>query len=865
MTGKTISHYKILEKLGGGGMGVVYKAKDEKLDRIVALKFLPSHLHLDEEAEKRFIAEAQSASSFDHHNICTIYEIDKTDEDQLFIAMACYEGETLKKKLENGPIKIDEAIDIVIQIAEGLNKAHKKGIIHRDIKPANIFITNDGIVKILDFGLAKVSNQAQMTRMGTTMGTVFYMSPEQTKGQEVDKRTDIWSLGVVMYEMLTGQLPFKGDFDQSIIYSILDKEPEKITSLNPEIPIELENILERALEKDVDSRYQNLDEMKADLQAIREGKSLPSSESKSNKKLKQHNLLYIIATAVILFSLMGLMWFFLSQTNDRAYTVPQIKTLTSFIGIEAHPSFSPDGNKVAFTWNGKGEDNYDIYVKLIGTESISRLTTNPKADFRPSWSPDGSRIAFQREDSREKTSIYIMPSIGGQGRKLTEIYPPNQGYLHRYNKIAWHPDGKWLVVSDKKSAEEPLGLFLVSLESGEKTRLTFADGISSSGGDICAAFSKDGKSIVFSRLTSWLKSELYVLDLNSDLKPINKPILLISPSHYIDGTGFTNDGTEILYSSNNLWRISRSDPSNPTKALTGNKIADIAISSQGNRLVYRQDQDEVNIWRMSLTGTSITDHSSERLISSTGIEGQPVYSPDGQKVAFLSNRSGNPEIWICDSDGSNLFQLTSLEKLFTNAPSWSPDGKFIVFDTILEKKQDLYIVNVEGGHPRQLTTHPDVDWFPDWSKDGEWIYFTSHRTGKNQLWKIKPDGSGLKQLTQEGGLAPVESPDGKYIYYAKDRSYLTSIWKISVNGEKEQQVVEKFKGWRKFFPVENGIYFVLYSDIKFFNFDTGKTKTIAKLPRTEDWGITVSPDRNWLLYGMRDRKGSDLFLVEDFN
>ncbi len=616
--------------------------------------------------------------------------------------------------------------------------------------------------------------------------------------------------------------------------------------------------------KNLDERYPNVENMQADLQALREGISIPSSHPNSNQHFKQHKSLFLLAAAVILFSVLGLMWLFLGQSNDMRYTPLQIKPLTSLIGIEAHPSFSPDGNQVAFTWNGKQEDNYDIYVRLIGTESISRLTTDSKADFRPSWSPDGSRIAFQREESREKTSIYIVPSIGGQGRKVTEVYPPNYGYLHRYNKIAWHPDGKWLVVSDKSSADEPLGLFLVSLETGEKRRLTFPDSISSTGGDFCASFSKDGKSIVFSRMTTWLKCALYALDLSSDLEPVDKPKRIISPEHYIDGTGFNNDDTEIIYSSDNLWRISRSDPSNPTQVLPGNKIADIAISPQGNRLVYRQGQNEVNIWRMSLTDTSITDHPADRLISSTGIDGEPVYSPEGLKIAFLSNRSGIQEIWICDSNGSNIFQVTSLEKTFTNGPSWSPDGEFIVFDTIFERKQDLYIVNVEGGNPRRLTTHPDVDWLAAWSRDGEWIYFASHRTGKSQVWKIKPDGSGLKQLTQNGGLAPLESPDGQTIYYAKDRSYPTSIWEVTVNGEKEQQVVEQFKGWRKFFPVENGIYFVLYRDIKFFNFDTGKTKAVAKLERNEDYGITVSPDRRYLLYGLRDRSGSDLFLLENF-
>ena len=285
MIGKTISHYKIIEKLGGGGMGVVYKAQDTKLDRTVALKFLPSHLHLDEEAEQRFISEAKAASSFDHPNICTIYEIDKTEDDQLFIAMACYEGETLKKKLEKGSIEIEKAIDIAAQVAEGLNRAHQKGIIHRDIKPANIFITNDGDVKILDFGLAKVSSQAQITTMGTTMGTVAYMSPEQTKGEEVDHRTDIWSFGVMMYEMLTGELPFKGDYEQAIIYSILNEDPKSITDLRGDIPSQLTYIVERTLQKNPTNRYQTTEDLIEELKAV----------DKSGSSFKDNNVTQTIA------------------------------------------------------------------------------------------------------------------------------------------------------------------------------------------------------------------------------------------------------------------------------------------------------------------------------------------------------------------------------------------------------------------------------------------------------------------------------------------------------------------------------------------------------------------------------------------
>ncbi|MEJ2616359.1 MAG: serine/threonine-protein kinase, partial [Ignavibacteriaceae bacterium] len=263
--GQKISHYQILEKLGQGGMGVVYIAQDLKLDRKVALKFLPSSYSFDEEAKKRFIHEAKAISSLQHHNICSVHEIDETDVGQLFICMDLYEGETLKELIKKGPFNIEKALDITMQIAEGLAKAHEKNIIHRDIKPANIFITNDGIVKILDFGLAKVSAQTQMTVMGTTMGTVAYMSPEQSRGENVDHRTDIWALGVILYEMLTGQQPFKGDYEQAVIYSLLNEEPELLKSINKEIPEQLELIVKKAIEKNPEDRYQNINELLNDL------------------------------------------------------------------------------------------------------------------------------------------------------------------------------------------------------------------------------------------------------------------------------------------------------------------------------------------------------------------------------------------------------------------------------------------------------------------------------------------------------------------------------------------------------------------------------------------------------------------------
>ena len=286
MIGENVSHYRIIEKLGEGGMGIIYGAEDIKLKRKVALKFLPHELSKDEEAKRRFIHEAQSASALQHTNICTIHDIEETEEGQLFIIMDCYEGESLKEKISRGPMKLEEALDIAIQIANGLSKAHEKGIIHRDIKPANIFITSDGTVKILDFGLAKLTGvQTKLTKTGLTLGTVSYMSPEQLHGSGIDNRTDIWSLGILMYEMLSGLPPFKGEYEQAIMYSIMNEEPEFITKVRNQVPVKIEQIIDKALKKNRDKRFQNVQEMLIEL------KNLSAEFNSGNLKQDHHSYL----------------------------------------------------------------------------------------------------------------------------------------------------------------------------------------------------------------------------------------------------------------------------------------------------------------------------------------------------------------------------------------------------------------------------------------------------------------------------------------------------------------------------------------------------------------------------------------------
>jgi serine/threonine protein kinase/Tfp pilus assembly protein PilF len=321
MVGKTISHYTILEKLGGGGMGVVYKADDTTLKRTVALKFLPPSLSTDPEIQERFVHEAQAASALDHPNICTIHEIGQTDDGQQYIVMACYDGETLKKKIEQGPLDIDIALDIAIQIASGLSRAHEAGIIHRDIKPANIMITDRGEAKILDFGLAKLSGRTLLTKTGTTLGTAAYMSPEQARSEQVDARSDIWSLGVVLYEMLTGKRPFASDYEQALVYSILNEDPKRVRSLRPEVSEVVDQIVLKSLAKNPGDRYQRAEDLLTDLKAARmpeqTGATIAGSEAVARKRTKTRTRI-LVATGIALLVLIGAFFLVLPLIQDQA-------------------------------------------------------------------------------------------------------------------------------------------------------------------------------------------------------------------------------------------------------------------------------------------------------------------------------------------------------------------------------------------------------------------------------------------------------------------------------------------------------------------------------------------------------------------
>jgi Tol biopolymer transport system component/predicted Ser/Thr protein kinase len=888
MIGKTISHYRILEKLGEGGMGVVYKVRDSHLDRFVALKILPAEKVADPDRKRRFVQEAKAASSLNHPHIVTIHDIDEADGVH-FIAMEYVEGKTLDQLIPRHGMRLNEALKVAVPIADALAAAHEAGIVHRDLKPGNLIVTDKGQVKVLDFGLAKLTEKvlpgaqdATLTaKLGTEenqiVGTVAYMSPEQAEGKKVDARSDIFSFGSVLYEMLTGQRPFQGDSKLSIMTAILREDPKPAAQIVKNLPQEVERIIARCLRKDQSRRFQHMGDVKMELEELKE-------ESDSGKLLAAPGLQraphWNLLWAGILLALLAIaavaLWF-----NYRRPEAPEqpstVVPLTSYAGNESQPSFSPDGNQVAFCWNGEGQDNYDIYQKLIGSEPPRRLTTDPADDTSPAWSPDGRSIVFLRSLSLEKAAVLLISVLSGPERQLAEVYTiPFSPALHfaSASAPAWSPDGKWLVLADKNSPEEPIGLFVLSIETGEKRRLTSPP--VKSIGDTDPAFSPDGRTLAFIRTAAFASGDVHLLSLSDGLEAVGEVKRLTFDNLWGSRPAWTLNGREIIYPSGpaerTLWRIAVSGPGKAQQLLAsfGEDDDHPALSRQGQRLAYTRQFSDSNIWRVQLAGLEGKVSPPVRLIGSTQLEFMPMFSPDGKRIAFSSRRTGHDEIWVGDSDGSHAVKLTSFNGPLTGAPCWSPDGQRLAFASVAEGQFKVFVISASGGKPRRLTADPAGENPSSWSRDGRWIYFGSNRVGKDyQIWKMPTQGGTPVQVTRKGGFIALESPDGKVLYYVKSDGP-TSLWKVPVEGGEENQVLASLSHGANFAVVDEGIYFIPTPDptagysIQFFSFATRKITLITKIGRPVELGLSVSPDRKWILYSQIDQQSSDLMLVENF-
>ncbi len=875
--GHPLSSYRVEALLGRGGMGEVYRAVDVRLDRPVALKVLPAEVTDDPERLRRFTLEAKAASSLSHPNIATIYEIGEA-ENWHYIAMEYVEGETLEVRLERRStcpaaeptvLELKEVLDVAVQIADALQAAHAKGIIHRDIKPANLILTPQGQVKVLDFGLAKrllptepVTGTRSKTTPGLIMGTVPYMSPEQVSGQEVDQRTDLFSFGVVLYNMTTGRLPFSGETAADTMHNILHAEPEILAHFNPKAPPELERIVHRCLEKSPELRYQSANELRMDLKRLK-GNLESGPDAAARAKAKWHQYTIAGGVAVMVLAIVLLSWYWFGRQRSAAPDASLIPVpLTSYPGWEDAPSFSPDGSQVVFQWcKGGYERDCDIYIKQIGVEPPFRLTSDPANDFSPVWAPDGNSIAFLRVLSRERTALLIIPQRGGQERLLTELNVP----YGMGRSLAWTPDSKWLAYSSPGSAIENPRIILLNVETGQKRKLTEV-------ASWAPAFSPDGSILAFNRG----ETDICLLRLADGYIPQGTPRLLLSNEGF--GAAWMPDGREILFYrgsvlDTSLWRAATSGSAKPRRLPVGSGVSP-AVSLHGSRLVYSVSQFNANIWRVDLSKRRTASGIPERLIHSTRNEFWPAYSPDGSRVAFLSDRTGADNLWVCNSDGSNPVQLTSCGNV-ANGATWSPDGQQIVLAISDAPYQYIYVVSANGGILRRLTrAEAVIDKWPCWSPDG-WIYFNSHRSGTCQIWKMSANGDSPVQITPDGANrdVPRVSPDGKFLYYFKSHpipSTVRSVWRTPVEGGEETKVLESVNPVAMFRVREQGIYFFAppdeqyRSDICFYDFATDKVTRIMTIEQIVGGYIDVSGDSRSIVYTQLDDAGSDLMLVENF-
>ena len=823
MIGQTLSHYRIAEKLGGGGMGIVYRAEDIKLRRSVAVKVLPPEVTREEEAKRRFIQEAQAASALDHPNICTIHEIDETPDGQLFMVMAYYPGETLKKKIERGPLNLDEALDYAIQISQGLAKAHAAGIIHRDIKPANLLVTGDGLLKIVDFGLAKLYGGTGITRAGTTLGTAMYMSPEQALGRSVDGRSDLWSLGVTLHEMVAGQLPFKGDNNVAVVNAIATATPAPLTSLRTGVPPELERVVNRALAKQPEDRYQTAADLLSELRRLKresDGQSQVATTAVAAARSAATLRVGLIAAGLLVLG--GAAAVFFGRQSQSS--VPQLASpvqVAASVGVENFPSWSSDGHMLAYVSDQAG--NPDVWVTQVGGgPPVNRTADHAGDDMFPRWSPDGRQIAFT--SSREGRGYFVMPALGGSPRKIAAggynapaawspdgselAYPvaeENDSWLERYNlrdgtksrvalpgrrgnerlDLAWSPDGRLLAYVDARNySAQVTQLWALSLADGKATAIT--DGRMN---EWSPSWTPDSRSLFFASNRGGAM-DLWRQRLNDEGASAGQAERL-STGLEVRAAALSPDGRRAAYAKGravgNVWRIpilaDRAATWADAQQLTFDQaeVEFLDLSPDGQKLAVSSDRaGNPDLWILAAGG------EMQQLTSDPTPDWDPEFSPDGREVAFYAYRSGNREIWVQPVGGGPARQLTRgvEESVY---PDWSPDGKTIAYASRIGGSADIWVVPAAGGEARKIIGGPSTYDEPAWSPDGAWLAFTSDRSGEYRIWRVPSAGGDPEPVTRGVGYLPRWSPDGTWIYFLRgERGELAGLWGVTSDGKTER-------------------------------------------------------------------------------